>query len=108
LNITVWAAIAGAGKRQKIKLLDSRAPIIGTKETPNSGIAAFFGAWPGDETDEELLTSLKDSADDPSNCCFCRLNPSLHPALLLLAKCYLLNTFIAVSVKSDSTVTAKY
>lgn len=53
-------AIAGAGKRQKIKLLDSRAPIVGTKETPNSGIAAFFGALPGDEIDEELLTFLKE------------------------------------------------
>lgn len=25
-----------------------------------SGVAAFFGTWPGDETDEELLRLLKD------------------------------------------------
>lgn len=25
----------------------------------NSGVTNFFGSWPGDETDEELLNSLK-------------------------------------------------
>lgn len=29
-------------------------------ETGRSGVVAFFGSWPGDETDEELLASLKE------------------------------------------------
>ncbi|HWZ45328.1 MAG TPA: hypothetical protein VNW97_17775 [Candidatus Saccharimonadales bacterium] len=29
-------------------------------ESGKGGIAAFFGAWPGDETDEQLLASLKE------------------------------------------------
>ncbi len=34
-------------------------PRAGT-ESSKTGTAAFFGAWPGDETDEQLLTSLKE------------------------------------------------
>jgi len=29
-------------------------------ESGKGGVAAFFGAWPGDETDEQLLASLKE------------------------------------------------
>jgi hypothetical protein len=27
-------------------------------QAPKNGVAAFFGSWPGDETDEELLAAL--------------------------------------------------
>jgi hypothetical protein len=29
-------------------------------EGAKGGVAAFFGTWPGDETDEQLLASLKE------------------------------------------------
>ena len=40
----------------------SRKPSIGKAktETAKGGIDAFFGIWPGDETDEELLASLRE------------------------------------------------
>jgi hypothetical protein len=27
-------------------------------QAPGSGVATFFGTWPGDETDDELITAL--------------------------------------------------
>lgn len=40
----------------------SRRPATGRSrmESSKAGVAAFFGTWPGDETDEELLAALKD------------------------------------------------
>lgn len=33
---------------------------IGMSDEKKEGVAAFFGTWPGDETDEEMLAMLKD------------------------------------------------
>lgn len=40
----------------------ARRPATGRTrlEAGKGGVAAFFGTWPGDETDEQLLASLKD------------------------------------------------
>ncbi len=36
------------------------AEAVGSTQAPTvlTGVAAFFGTWPGDETDEELLAAL--------------------------------------------------
>jgi hypothetical protein len=36
------------------------APAAPRSQTSRSGIAAIFGQWPGDETDEELLAMLEE------------------------------------------------
>ncbi len=40
-----------------------RSPLVFARDFPNGkwGIAAFFGTWPGDETDQELAAVLRDS-----------------------------------------------
>lgn len=45
--------------RPKIDLDAYRVP-----QKPGEGVAAFFGTWPGDETDEEITRLLADQ-DDP-------------------------------------------
>jgi len=40
-----------------------RKPVFTAKsQDKNSGVAAFIGTWPGDETDDELLAALESSA----------------------------------------------
>lgn len=36
-----------------------RTPKLRRPQTATSGVNAFFGRWPGDETDEELLEALE-------------------------------------------------
>lgn len=36
-------------------------------QTPERGVGAFFGTWPGDETDEELLAMLRELRSRPAH-----------------------------------------
>lgn len=36
---------------------------VNNRDDQKPGIKAFFGSWPGDETDEELLEALKELRD---------------------------------------------
>jgi len=44
-------------------VIRGRKPVFTAKsQDKNSGVAAFIGTWPGDETDDELLAALESSA----------------------------------------------
>jgi hypothetical protein len=50
----IWSTIPPPLSR-KLKLGSLRA-----KQRPGSGVSAFFGEWPGDETEEELLHAIRE------------------------------------------------
>lgn len=60
LNVETIAK-AGPGDRVFEKTPLGRRPVFQPKTQENgSGVAAFFGTWPGDESDDDLLAALKE------------------------------------------------
>ena len=52
-----------AESRLAAVVIRGRKPVFTAKsQDKNSGVAAFIGTWPGDETDDELLAALESSA----------------------------------------------
>jgi len=62
-HVVMVESISKAGPTDHIfeKTPLGRKPVFTAKsQDKNSGVAAFIGTWPGDETDDELLAALRE------------------------------------------------